>query len=226
MKVKFGMFMTDAVGKSGGQCIQRFRGQSIVRNISQPINNFLRQTNPQKKIISILSYMWSMMNPTKQQIWNTIGLAMKGKTVFGDEKSYTGREAFFKLQGPLTSFSQNELDPNDVDLITPICLVSEIGIAVDDTQIGFNNINLQDCLFIEMRAARATKSQNYVTPEKLKTFVRAADLSDTTLLYFGLINTIGEVLIGQFVFIALRGISSSGVASDWFIQKVQASSGF
>lgn len=96
-KIKFGMMMTDARGKLGGQVFSKNRGGAYIRTKVTPSNP---QTQAQAEVRSNLgglSASWNGLNPQQIAGWNGAVDDWTSTDVFGDIKKPTGKNLFVKL---------------------------------------------------------------------------------------------------------------------------------
>lgn len=96
-KIKFGMMMTDARGKLGGQVFSKNRAGAYIRTKVTPSNP---QTSAQAQVrsnLGTLSASWN--NLTAEQIagWNGAVNDWQTTDIFGDIKKPTGKNLFVKL---------------------------------------------------------------------------------------------------------------------------------
>lgn len=96
-KIKFGMMMTDARGKLGGQVFSKNRSGAYIRTKVTPSNP---QTNAQAQVrsnLGTLSASWSTLTPAQIAGWNDAVNDWQSTDIFGDIKKPTGKNLFVKL---------------------------------------------------------------------------------------------------------------------------------
>ena len=105
-KVKFGMMMTDASGKLGGQVFAKNRGGSYVRTKGIPSNP---QTTAQmyiRGIFASISSGWSTLNESARLGWNNAVSGFATTDVFGDLRNPSGKALYQKLNQNLAISGQ------------------------------------------------------------------------------------------------------------------------
>lgn len=117
-KIKFGMMMTDARGKLGGQVFSKNRAGSYIRTKVTPSNP---QTNYQLAVRSVLgglSSAWSSLTLEQISAWNAAVKDWQTTDIFGDLKTPSGKNLFVKINVNLNTIGRPPLDlpPAKVDL--------------------------------------------------------------------------------------------------------------
>lgn len=105
-KVKFGMMMTDASGKLGGQVFAKNRGGSYVRTKGIPSNP---QTTAQmyiRGIFAAISSGWSTLTESARLGWNNAVSGFATTDVFGDLRNPSGKALYQKLNQNLAISGQ------------------------------------------------------------------------------------------------------------------------
>src|SRR5690606_4000781 len=96
-KIKFGMMMTDARGKLGGQVFSKNRGGAYVRTKVTPSNpQTLAQTIVRTNLGNI-SQLWNSLTTDQIAGWNSAVENWKSTDIFGDIKIPSGKNLFTKL---------------------------------------------------------------------------------------------------------------------------------
>ena len=96
-KIKFGMMMTDARGKLGGQVFSKNRSGAYVRTKVTPVNprTDLQQSN--RSLLGSLSSAWSNLTETQRSAWNSAVDNWQKTNVFGDLQKPPGKNLFTSL---------------------------------------------------------------------------------------------------------------------------------
>lgn len=219
MKVRFGIMMTDAVGKAGGQCIQRRGNTRVLRNITIPTQRLASTQNPQRFINNYLFSQWSRLNPTEQNEWFTISEILRGKDIWGDEKSFTPRECFSKCNGTLYPATKVLIDAAAFNFSVPVLEVDEISIDLSDNDFILNIASEVDVYRTQIKAKRLANYSQNPKVYKLKTFDYAVDNTDSHEIFAKFVAMFPQLNAGDYWSIAIRGISASGLVSPW-VQKL------
>ena len=117
-KIKFGMMMTDARGKLGGQVFSKNRAGAYVRTKVTPVNPRTSHQMASRSILGLLSASWSALTDANRESWNEAVESWKKTDVFGDLKTPTGKNLFVRLNKNLLQSSQPSLDvaPEKVEM--------------------------------------------------------------------------------------------------------------
>ena len=108
-KIKFGMMMTDASGKLGGQVFSKNRGGSYVRTKVTPLNP---QTTAQalvRGIFASISSAWSGLAESGRDSFNNFVNDYARTDVFGDLRNPSGKALFQRLNQNLEISNQTQI---------------------------------------------------------------------------------------------------------------------
>jgi len=96
-KIKFGMMMTDARGKLGGQVFSKNRGGSYIRTKVTPSNPRSSFQQAIRTLLSGFSQAWSALTANQRSAWNGAVSNWSKTDIFGDIKNPTGKNLFVRL---------------------------------------------------------------------------------------------------------------------------------
>lgn len=96
-KIKFGMMMTDARGKLGGQVFSKNRAGAYVRTKVTPVNPQTALQQEGRELLGSLSQQWGLLTQAQIDQWNEAVDEWKSTDVFGDIKKPSGKNLFVKL---------------------------------------------------------------------------------------------------------------------------------
>lgn len=96
-KIKFGMMMTDARGKLGGQVFSKNRSGAYVRTKVTPVNPRTESQQANRSLLGSLSSGWSSLNELQRNAWNSAVANWQKTNVFGDIQNPTGKNLFTGL---------------------------------------------------------------------------------------------------------------------------------
>lgn len=102
-KIKFGMMMTDARGKLGGQVFSKNRSGAYVRTKVTPVNPRTSAQQTNRSLLGQLSSAWSGLTEEQIRAWNKQVNEWQKTNVFGDLQKPTGKNLF-------TSLNKNRLN--------------------------------------------------------------------------------------------------------------------
>lgn len=96
-KIKFGMMMTDARGKLGGQVFSKNRSGSYVRTKVTPVNPRTSFQQSNRALLGTISSGWSGLTPEQRESWNSAVESWQKTNVFGDLQKPTGKNLYTGL---------------------------------------------------------------------------------------------------------------------------------
>ena len=221
MKVRFGMLMTDAVGKAGGQFIQRTRFGNVLRNITIPVQRLASLQNPQRATNGYIFSYWNNLTASERELWAVIGSNLRTKNAFGDDVAMSGRDAFTSCSSLVYPFSTSLVPASLFSYFKPISDFTNVSFDTSAGEIVFDAFYYEANEFFQIKGAILKNSAINLNLQKLKTFARVSDLSSPADIYDYFNDRIGVVSAGAWVQLAIRGVSASGLASAWQMFKVQ-----
>lgn len=222
MKVRFGMLMTDAVGKAGGQFIQRTRFGNVLRNITIPVQRLASLQNPQRVATSYVFSRWFVFSSAEREMWDIIGLNMRKKNTFGEDIVLSGREAFSRCSSIIYPYNGSYVSPYNFNYTMPAIEISQIILDVSNGELLIAIASKADVDFWQIKAMPLKNSSINLSVDKLKTFMRSNDITDENNVYANFINMFAYVNQNKYVMFAVRGVSNFGIVSEWQVFKVQA----
>src|SRR4030066_216535 len=105
-KIKFGMMMTDARGKLGGQVFSKNKGGAYVRTKVTPANPQTSYQLAVRAALASISQSWKGLVQASRDAWNGAVGNFKITDIFGDVKILSGSQLYTKLNLNLTNAGQ------------------------------------------------------------------------------------------------------------------------
>lgn len=96
-KIKFGMMMTDARGKLGGQVFSKNRAGAYVRTKVTPVNPRTSFQQASRQLLGAISQSWSALSSEQRESFNKAVSDWARTDIFGDLKNPTGKNLFTRL---------------------------------------------------------------------------------------------------------------------------------
>ena len=96
-KIKFGMMMTDARGKLGGQVFSKNRAGAYVRTKVTPVNPRTSFQQASRQLLGVISQSWSTITVEQRESFNKAVSDWARTDIFGDLKNPTGKNLFTRL---------------------------------------------------------------------------------------------------------------------------------
>ena len=221
MKIRFGMLAVDAYGKAGGQCIQRRGSIRVLRNITIPTQRLSSTQNPQRFINSTLFNKWQFLSADIRSAWDTVGSFLTRVNGWGDGKTLTGREAYVSLNSLVLPFDYHGVEPLTVTYEIPYATFNSFDLSHADSSLDFSESDSSAMMFYQIKAVLLRSAAVNVGIEKLKTFWRSDDISDSTENWSQFLLAFPTTQKNQVYSIAIRPISTSGIPGVWTQQTVK-----
>lgn len=136
-KIKFGMMMTDARGKLGGQVFSKNRSGAYIRTKVTPVNPQTVAQSAVRSNLGTLSSMWSGLSAAAIAGFNSAVEDWQTTDIFGDLKKPTGKNLFVKLNLNLLNNGQVPIQAVPEKIEMPNLSEFEVVKAV-----GLNTINI------------------------------------------------------------------------------------
>lgn len=108
-KIKFGMMMTDASGKLGGQVFSKNRGGAYVRTKVTPSNPQTTAQMTVRGIFASISSAWSSLTESARLSFNNLVDAYATTDIFGDLRNPSGKALFQRLNQNLEISGQAQI---------------------------------------------------------------------------------------------------------------------
>ena len=144
-KCKFGMMMTDARGKLGGQVFTKNRSGAIIRTKVTPSNGRSERQMFIRNALATISALWSTLTQGQRDSFDGAVEQWQGTNIFGDVVNPTGKTLFTKLNLNLKNSLQAQILTAPIKEILPAFAVSAVqndgGVIealVSNNAVGFN----------------------------------------------------------------------------------------
>ena len=213
-KMKFGMMMTDARGKLGGQVFSKNRGGAYVRTKVTPSNPQTLAQSIVRSNLGTISQAWNSISPQQIADWNSAVDNWKSTDIFGDIKIPSGKNLFTKLNVNLL----NTLQPIvlDVPEKTAVSVTPDIIVNYDTTTPAWAFPNLPPLTTGQYQIEATPAVPNGVSYVKNRFRVVAIANTSTlaqTEMLSGYAAKFGAPSLGDKIFVRIRTIAETGQAS-------------
>lgn len=220
MRTRFGMLMTDAVGKAGGQCIQRRGNTRVLRNISIPTQRLASTQNPQRFTANFLFSIWATLDQATRDEWAYIGSTLRGLDTFGNEKNFTAREAFLKCNAVYYNYQKALISPFGFNFSVPSLAIGVMTLRFASSALDIHYVTSDNGEAVQMKAMQLRNVATNPTSDKLKTFHFSNAYTESDANYAALLKMFPSMAVGSIFSIAVRIVSTSGLVSPWIQQQV------
>jgi hypothetical protein len=219
-KIKFGMMMTDASGKLGGQVFSKNRGGSYVRTKVTPTNP---QTTAQmliRGIFASISSAWSSLTEAQRNSWNGFVQDYARTDVFGDLRNPSGKALFQRLNQNLEVSEQAQLlvcpSPAEVPFANLTSASADVSDASFDVDYAGNTTGSKVVVWATPSMSQGTKFiKNKL--RKLDVFVGAN--AGTLNIQAAYVARFGAPVAGANIYVGVKVINVNGQASPIEIVK-------
>lgn len=223
MKIRFGALAVGAIGKAGGQCIQRYRHEYILRNITVPTQTLQTRSNPQRQVMAFLASRWASVSPSGILSWAYAATLLSTFNKWGDPVVLSPRQAFTKLNMPearSTAFSFNETFQGrqiaEVEF-------NFLNIDTNEQRINFNYVYRSDDVFQEFFALQIRSLNTNPPPYKMKSVLLMKNSSPSPNGLYNLVSaSAGQIRDNNVYALGYRYASADGIWSPMQIQKFVA----
>ena len=139
-KIKFGMMMTDARGKLGGQVFSKNRSGSYVRTKVTPVNPQTSFQQASRFLLGALSQAWSGLTRAQIEAWNNAVNEWARTDIFGDLRNPTGKNLFTELNknAVQAGYSQMTEPPAKEEMPVVSLLDATLGISAGELEVNLS----------------------------------------------------------------------------------------
>lgn len=223
-KIKFGMMMTDARGKLGGQVFSKNRGGAYVRTKVTPSNPRTTDQQTNRAILGSLSQGWSALTEAERLSWNSAVGNWLTTNIFGDSIKPSGKNLYIKLNKNLAYSGQATIlnAPDKVEM--PILNFSSVTVdtAVEKINLVFNAVPAGFRLSVSATPNLSAGTYNF--KNQLRTIFSSATAGFTpNAIYAAYIAKYGTPVVGGNVQFELKIVADNGQLSVPEVQKAEVS---
>lgn len=212
-KIKFGMMMTDARGKLGGQVFSKNRAGAYIRTKVTPSNP---QTSAQAQVrsnLSTLSTGWNSLTAAQIAQWNDSVGDWTSTDVFGDIKKPTGKNLYVKLNVNLLNSGQSPIvaPPSKIELPALVDIDVDVTLpagtlAIDGLPVFAEGVYQIEACAPVSRGVSFVKNKLRVISYETQGTAGSVDVSQAY------IDKFGSVANAENIFFRIRAIGDNGQA--------------
>ena len=213
-KIKFGMMMTDASGKLGGQVFSKNRGGSYVRTKVTPTNPQTSAQSTIRGIFANISSRWSSLTDAQRNSFNGFVQAYARTDIFGDLRNPSGKSLFQRLNQNLEISGQAQTDVCTSPVEVPFAnLSSASGLesaGVFEVSCGGDLTGSKVVVWATPQMSQGTK---FVKNQLRQLLVVAGANALVVDIYAAYVSKFGIPVAGANIAIGVRIINANGQAS-------------
>lgn len=219
-KIKFGMMMTDASGKLGGQVFAKNRGGSYVRTKATPLNPQTSSQMTIRGIFASISSAWSSLTESSRLSFNNFVADYARTDIFGDLRNPSGKALFQRLNQNLVLTNQPQITVCVAPEVVPFANLEAISGDVSDAELNVSTLG----------DTTGSKIMIWATPSlsQGKSFVkndlRLVDVVDggvgiSTDIWVAYSDKFGLPTAGANIHVGVRVVNANGQASPLEVKK-------
>lgn len=219
-KIKFGMMMTDARGKLGGQVFSKNKAGSYVRTKVVPTNPQTGFQATARALFTSISQGWSALSNAQRASWNSAVGEWAKTDVFGDLKNPTGKNLYQRLNNQAQSAGLSAVTDVPAKLEMPSEIVSAVAIAVGAGTLTLTGANTDASTQVMLFATQVLPDGVKFVKNKLRNITNfAGDSAVPANEYTAYTGRFGAPSAGDNVYIGVKYVLSNGQASSMQIIK-------
>jgi hypothetical protein len=213
-KIKFGMMMTDASGKLGGQVFSKNRGGSYVRTKVTPLNPQTTAQSVVRGIFASISSAWSTITQADRDSFNGFVNDYARTDVFGDLRNPSGKALFQRLNQNLEISGQSQITICEPPQAVPFANVTSAD--GDNSALTFVVNTAGDCTSSQVvvwATPRLSAGTTFVKNKLRQLEVFTGGDGDTYDIQASYVAKFGQPQAGDNIYVAVRVINRNGQAS-------------
>lgn len=219
-KIKFGMMMTDARGKLGGQVFSKNRGGAYVRTKVTPVNPQSVFQSAVRASFATFSQAWSGLTQELRDSWNGAVSSWATTDIFGDLRNPTGKNLFLRLNQLATQAGWASFTTVPVKAEVPEGIVASAIFNLADETLTLEGVSNALDVRIVLRATPPLSQGTSFVKNDLRDIYNddAASYSSGAAFYF-YTGRFGNPIVGNNIHIAVKYVLASGQSSPEQIVK-------
>jgi hypothetical protein len=219
-KIKFGMMMTDASGKLGGQVFSKNRGGSYVRTKVTPLNPRTTAQSNVRGIFAAISSDWSTLAEADRNSFNGFVNDYARTDVFGDLRNPSGKALFQRLNQNLAISDQAAITICPPPAAVPF---SNTRSAVGDVSSSEFSVttdgNTDGSQIVVWATPRLSQGTTFVKNRLRQLEVFQGEDGALLDIYDSYVAKFGTPVAGDNIFVGVRVINAQGQASPLEVVK-------
>lgn len=219
-KIKFGMMMTDASGKLGGQVFSKNRGGSYVRTKVTPTNPQTSAQSTIRGIFASISSRWSSLTDAQRNTFNGFVQAYARTDIFGDLRNPSGKSLFQRLNQNLENSGQAQIDVCTSPVEVPFANLSSAVAVISSTAFEVDYAgDLTGQKVVVWATPQMSQGTKFVKNQLRQLKVFSGANAGTVDVWASYVQKFGVPVLGGNISIAVRVINGNGQASPLEVVK-------
>lgn len=213
-KIKFGMMMTDARGKLGGQVFSKNKGGAYVRTKVTPTNPQSADQTTVRALFGAISQAWSALTASQIAAWNTAVEEWKSTDIFGDLLAPTGKELHQRLNNQLQVVGGAAITSPPAKVALPNSPVTVATIAIGAATITLTGAFSGAGIYIQVFGTTQVSNGTSFVKNKLRDIYSVISTGYVAAdAYSAYVAKFGAPLVTDKVYLAVKYVGSNGQAS-------------
>lgn len=219
-KIKFGMMMTDASGKLGGQVFSKNRGGSYVRTKVTPTNPQTSAQSTIRGIFASISSRWSSLTDAQRASFNGFVNAYARTDIFGDLRNPSGKSLFQRLNQNLENSGQAQIDVCSSPVEVPFANLTTASADVSTSAFLVNySGDLTGVKAIVWATPQMSQGTKFVKNQLRQIAILDGGNAGSEDIWTDYVAKFGTPVAGANISIAVRVINTNGQASPLEVVK-------
>lgn len=207
-KILFGMMMTDARGKLGGQVFSKNRGGSYVRRKVTPSNPRTLDQQANRALLGSTSRGWSSLTIAQRTAWNAAVVNWPKKTIFGGTKIPSGKGLYVELNKNLAAINESTINTPPAKADTPVLGLTAVNVDISDTILTPVYTGMPGSYVLQLRATPILTAGTTNAKNRFRVIYAANDSDfDPEVAYAAWVNRFGAFTAGANVQFSIALIS-------------------
>lgn len=210
-KIQFGMMMTDARGKLGGQVFSKNRGGAYIRTKVTPSNPQTADQQANRSILTTVSQGWSGLSGSERESWNSGVNDWTSTNVFGNTIKPSGKNLYASLNKNLLSVGEGVQDSLPPKQNFPALNFQSATADLSDNEITLQiDANSPD-YYVVVSATPPLSAGTSNAKSKFRRITSAlGDSLDGATIYANYVAKFGAIAIGQNIQFEVKLIGLNG----------------
>jgi hypothetical protein len=221
-KIKFGMMMTDARGKLGGQVFSKNRSCAYVRTKVTPVNPQTSFQSSVRALFGSISQQWSGLSQATRDAWDGAVNDWQTTNIFGDLVNPTGKALFQRLNNQAQVVGLAAVTTPPAKLVMPDDIVTAASFDVTIPEIDLTGVNAEATTRVALYAtAPLSQGTKFVKNRLRLIYAAAGNAFSGSATGDAYIAKFGIPLAGANVYVGVKYVLANGQASPLQIVKAE-----
>ena len=207
-KIQFGMMMTDARGKLGGQVFSKNRAGAYIRSKVTPSNPQTLDQQANRALLGSTSRGWSSLSEANRTAWNAAVVNWPMKTIFGATSIPSGKSLYVMLNKNLAAIGEAGINTPPTKADTPVLGLNSVVVDISSHTLTIDYSGAVGSYVLQLRATPILTQGTSNAKNRFRVIYSANEADfDTELAYAAWVNRFGAFAAGANVQFSIALIS-------------------